>query len=904
MKYQNLDDLLRNNKCPKDKKHTHTRIPNKNLNVYGGSYYISDEIMPEFWNHYYKKVWKKGQFEYLTERQLEGDSRLAIDFDFRYDTSIKERQHTEEHITDAIGEICKLLNKHLIIEAGNSFEVYVFEKPNLNCLDDITKDGIHVIVNINVPVQFKIIMWQELWPKLSVCWEDLPITNSWESVLDKGVFEGGTNWQVFGSRKPLHEAYALKYNYVLEKESNDEWSIEEMTEEAIKNIDYIKLLPQISVRNNSDITFDVCDKTKQLMEEFKKIKKKKKKKPKIKFKKKKPNEITSIEQIEEECKKLIKQKHKDDLEFEEIHNYTIILGEKYFNEYEYWIKLGWALKNTNDDYFWSWMLLSSKSEKFKYDYIEEWKDKWDNEFDEDGGLTSGSIRFWAKESNFDAFKKIRDESIQTHIQKTITNYTDFDIAKVLHLLYREEFVLAAHERKKWFRFKQNRWFPSEKGSSLRLELSNTVSKIYLRNEQKTVDNVISCTDDNEQMMYQRKASKYAEIGLKLRKTPQKNNIMIEAADLFHDENFYDKLDENPNLICFKNGVIDLEQKRFRQGAGTDYLSMSTHINYIKIEESNENHMKIVDEINDFMEKLFPNSELRGYMWQHMASILPGHNDNQTFHFYLGVGSNGKSLFVELLEKCLGDYKGAAPLTMITGNRTREGQATPEIVSLKGKRYAVLQEAKKNTVLNEGTFKEYTGCDSITGRPLYGSKMITFKPMFNMILCTNYLPEIRSTDNGTWRRIRVIDFESRFEDNPDAPELDHLQYVYKKNKDLKKRFDDWAPILVAMLVDIAFKTQGAVEDVPKVMAASTIYRDKQDYFTKFMREKLEQDHDVWTQKRDVYEEFRNWFLANEGKDVPKGKELFDFLEKKYGEYNRKRGWRGFRIALESASDDDN
>ena len=449
MKYQNLDDLLRNNKCPKDKKHTHTRIPNKNLNVYGGSYYISDDLMAEFWHHYYKKVFKKSQFEYLTERQLTGNSRLAIDFDFRYDTTIKERQHTEEHITDAIGEVAQLLNKHLIIESGNSFEVYVFEKPNLNCLDDITKDGIHVIVNINVPVEFKILLWQELWPKLSICWEDLPITNSWESVLDKGVFEGGTNWQVFGSRKPLHEAYELKYYYAVEKD-DDEFLIEEKT---IEDIDYKKLLPQISVRNNSDVSFDVCEKTKELMENLKKQTKKKKKKARIKFKKKKPNEITSREQIEEECNKLIKQKHKDDLDFEEICNYTSILGPKYYDQYEYWMKVGWALKSTNDDLFWAWMLLSSKSEKFKYEDIEEWKHKWDNEFDDDGALTSGSIRFWAKESNFNEFKKIRDESIQTHIQKTIANYTDFDIAMVLFLLYREEFVLAAHEKKKWFRFK-------------------------------------------------------------------------------------------------------------------------------------------------------------------------------------------------------------------------------------------------------------------------------------------------------------------------------------------------------------------------------------------------------------------------------------------------------------------
>ena len=199
-----------------------------------------------------------------------------------------------------------------------------------------------------------------------------------------------------------------------------------------------------------------------------------------------------------------------------------------------------------------------------------------------------------------------------------------------------------------------------------------------------------------------------------------------------------------------------------------------------------------------MEKLFPDPELRKYMWEFLAAILIGHNDNQTFHFFLGVGSNGKSLLIELLEKCLGDYKGTAPLTMITGNRTREGQATPEIVGLQGKRLAVLQEAKKNTVLNEGTFKEYTGCDSITGRGLYSGNMVTFKPQFKMILCTNYLLEIKSTDNGTWRRVRVVDFESRFEDNPESPEYSDVQYIFKKDKDLKKRFDDWAPILSFMI----------------------------------------------------------------------------------------------------------
>ena len=317
MKYQNLEDLLRNNKCPKDKKHTHTRIPNKHMNVYGGSYYIDDELMSEFWNHYYNKIYVKKKYEYLTEKQLQGESILAIDFDFRYNTSIKERQHTEEHITDIIGEVAQLLNKHLIIEGGSKFEVNVFEKPNVNLLDDVTKDGIHIIFKTNCSPELKILLWLELWPKISVCWEDLPIENSWESVLDKGVFEGTTNWQIFGSRKPLHDAYELKYIYEVSKDDEDQEFIIE--EKPVENIDYKKLLPEISVRNKSNITFEVCEETSKKLEELKNQKKKKKRRPKIKFKKRKPCEISEREQIEEECNKLMKEKHRNDLDFEEIH---------------------------------------------------------------------------------------------------------------------------------------------------------------------------------------------------------------------------------------------------------------------------------------------------------------------------------------------------------------------------------------------------------------------------------------------------------------------------------------------------------------------------------------------------------------------------------------------------------
>jgi phage/plasmid-associated DNA primase len=55
-----------------------------------------------------------------------------------------------------------------------------------------------------------------------------------------------------------------------------------------------------------------------------------------------------------------------------------------------------------------------------------------------------------------------------------------------------------------------------------------------------------------------------------------------------------------------------------------------------------------------MAKLFPEQELREYMWEHLSSTLVGTALNQTFNNYLGGGRNGKSVLVTLMTKTLGE----------------------------------------------------------------------------------------------------------------------------------------------------------------------------------------------------------------------------------------------------------
>jgi hypothetical protein len=54
-----------------NKSSTHTRIPDKELQIYGASYIIPKEDLPQFYKLYGEHVFEKKKMEYLTERQLE-----------------------------------------------------------------------------------------------------------------------------------------------------------------------------------------------------------------------------------------------------------------------------------------------------------------------------------------------------------------------------------------------------------------------------------------------------------------------------------------------------------------------------------------------------------------------------------------------------------------------------------------------------------------------------------------------------------------------------------------------------------------------------------------------------------------------------------------------------------------
>jgi len=888
--------------------YTHTRIGNKEMGINGGSFQINTSENQNFIEKYKEYVFKKGKMEYMTEKQIIENGPLLVDIDLRYNPDIQERQHSPEHIVDLIMLYANKIATILKIQNKTRIPVFVMEKNEVNILDDKTKDGIHIIFGISMHKAIQVLLREKVLKDLVDMWDDLPFTNNIEDVIDLGIVKGYVNWQLYGSRKPGNKQYLLKNIYEIIYDSNDDdWTIEE---EDLNKFNIFTEFNKLSARNDKWESFEFIDSEKsnclKLIDDFGTKKKTTFIKPTNKL-----NNNTEIDYLNIKSQAVLDQAINQlfetincstDYELKETHEFVMILPKSYYDSgsYNKWIRVGWALKNTDPKLFLTWLKFSSQSSEFTWSSVTELYSMWQNfDYNNTDGLTSRSIMFWAKNDALLAYKKIRQETVSYFIDETIKTITEWDLANVLYQMYKDQFVCISIKNNLWYEFDNQRWKECDQGNTLRLLISKRMHDIYVK---KTFDtyNYMQRLDqgDAEYEEYKRKTNKLSELCTILKKTNWKNNIMREARELFYDKDFINKLDNNPFLLCFSNYIIDFKEKKYRKGQPDDYVSKCTNIDYLINLSEQQNKYK--EEIEKFMLEIFPNDDLREYMWQHLASCLIGTNENQTFNIYTGSGCNGKSKLVELMGKGLGEYKATVPITLITQGRKGIGSTSSEVVQLMGVRYAVMQEPSKGDKINEGIMKEITGGDPIQGRALF-QETITFIPQFKLVVCTNTLFDIKSNDDGTWRRIRVCEFMSKFLEKPfndlDKFPKENFPYQFEIDKRIDEKFNKWAPVLMNILVNIAFKTLGNVKDCKIVMGRSESYREGQDYLAEFAKECIVKETGAKIKKTEVIEEFRTWYTSSYGRNsIPNSKEITEYMDKRYGKCSKGR-WYNVKINYE-------
>ena len=935
--HPDLRSFLMSHRCEGDNKPTHTRIGDK-ASIRGGKYFIPPEEEEEFLRHYHHDVVKKNGSEYLTEKQLGEGGAIAVDLDFRYDNDIRVRQHNEHDIVDLISIYLEILKSIFVfVPETVDFHIYVFEKPTVNLSNqDVTKDGIHLIIGLKMSsvlqlyLREKVLKVFETNPNDIDFINDLPLkdTCTWNTVLDEGISKGCVNWQLYGSKKPANQAYKLSgvYHITMDDADNEFCSSSLDVSEYEKSFENFRKLsirysdhPEYNLQPGMEgILQERSGKNKQVKKGGRVLKSVPSGNLKVVSRSSPtsnvvdPTSLTPMENIQTKeeldtwCSYLetTLQESSKDYKISEIHEYAKILPEKFYGpgSYNEWIRLGFALKNTSEMLFVTWMVVSAKQPGFDYSRIPEFYTTWARiERKTDGNvLTSKSIIYWAKEYNYDEYMNVKQKTLSYFVTISVENPDDREIAQVLYNLASERFVCATltNTTHTWYEFQCHRWF-LDKGLRIRKSgISEDLYEVYY-NEHVSMMLAIqsqASSDSLEDPEYKsliRKNKTITEIMSKCHNNVQKNHIAKEAAELLWDRDFSEKLDQDKYTIGFENGVVDLRTGEFRDGRPLDYVSKSTMIDYYddRRMKTSEN-IKIKEEIDEFMSQLFPDDELKEYVWEHLASTLIGENASQTFNIYKGDGSNGKSLLTVLMSMCLGDYcNPTAPIGVITSKRQALGGTSSELYALKSIRYAVFQEPTKDMVLNEGAMKEMTGDAKIQARELYQTST-TFNQMFTLAVCTNTFFQIKSQDEGTWRRLRIVEFKSCFK-NPDVyaklPEKQrNNKYIYKKDPTLKDKLPIWAPVFMRMLVDRCVINQGIVKDCDMVLEETNKYRFKQDLIGQFIQDMIIEVEGSTLSKQEVSQQWKQWCETNQATNVPKLSELTDHMNGHY-EKNGRNGW---------------
>ena len=248
----------------------------------------------------------------------------------------------------------------------------------------------------------------------------------------------------------------------------------------------------------------------------------------------------------------------------------------------------------------------------------------------------------------------------------------------------------------------------------------------------------------------------------------------------------------------------------------------------------------------------------------------------------GSGGNGKSKLIELLEKCMGDYAGKMNVANLTQKRGSASSADPELARTKGKRFINLQEPDEGSTLNVGKMKEWSGGDKVIARALF-KEPVEFYPQFKLVLTCNNRPELPPEDEGTWRRVVLVEYLSKFRHEPKGEYNAKNEWVpqsktnpeFPIDETLNERFDDWAEPFMSILINTFRENRNKDLIEPKEVKEYTErYREQNDHFKEFISDKIVIDPESTNIIRmtELFQEYRLWHKENHGTKNKKQKDL--------------------------------
>ena len=890
-----------------------------------GRWIIPDTDYPRFLDLMHDFLFVKGLAPMaFVEQPRKGEPKpLLIDLDFKYSP---EKSLVRTFTLEQIRRFCRMLVTSLQIFFGvtecESLRFFVTLRPGPYKAGQVNKDGVHILcpdIALSDEKQKVIRNWMLSHDAINTCFPNAGHFNEPTDIYD-GSTARKQGWIFYGESKPTIQRYELVSveKYV---PTTDEWDDEDISQYTPR-----QLMELLSVRYN--IVEDVSVVMEEAKDQYEAMKVWGENSTHQTGGQAASTEVVAASangfmdalqaiypvDLSEEDKKIIRR-----LVME-------CLSDERASNYEAWIRVGWCLHNINpnEENFQLWMDFSARSGKSSTNNVVQLRRDWFNgwrKHDDGPRLTERSLRMWAKNDNLEKYKEIQSAYLGGYIRQEI-EATHYHIAQLMKRMYGSNYIASVGAKfTEWYKYDElangagGMWKRLNQGVELRMKICSEVAMEIAEAVKKVHADVGKNQSNEARESLLVKAKQLHKVQSSLYSTGFGDSVMKMAVHQFYEEDFENKLNINANLFGCKNGILELrvsgEDGRdhvvFRPGRPEDYVSFLAGQNAAEYPAIDYNPYNPADplqaELADFFSKILPDPEVRRYTLRLLSSCLEGKNREQCFYIATGRGGNGKSKLVDLMRFTFGDYQTSLQSTVLTRKRPESGAANPDILAAKCRRFIYLQEPDNKEEMNTSRMKQFSGEDMVEARGLFKDQD-KFVIMGKLFMMCNKLPPVTTMDRGTWRRIRVIEFVSKFV-TPDHPDyLCGRPNTYLIDPLMETKLISWREAFLSLLVHI-FETEYipfGLNPVPAaVMSASDKYKKTNDIYARFRAEHIREPitleekmrcRNEPTTSKDIHTRFNAWKQAQGGTragitlDV---KEVIERMSEEFGDPVNGKEW---------------
>jgi putative DNA primase/helicase len=341
---------------------------------------------------------------------------------------------------------------------------------------------------------------------------------------------------------------------------------------------------------------------------------------------------------------------------------------------------------------------------------------------------------------------------------------------------------------------------------------------------------------------------------------------------------YSKFDQKPHLFNCKNGTIDLKAGKFVPHSPADLLTKQSPITYEPIAKCPKWERFVLEIMGGKVHMV-------EYLQRCCGYTLTADTSGQCFFMPWGIGGTGKTTFLTVMRRIMGDYCKQADAELFMVKRGDGGQPF-EMAGMEGVRLLMAIETEEGKKLALAKLKRMTGQDPITACRKFQNQY-SFEPHWKIWLATNDAPTTRADDDAFWDRAKPIPFEVKFR-GTDKEIKDYADALVK---------EEGSGILNWMIAGMKQWQKTGLAHPQDVAKAADTWRDRDDWLQRFLDENTEKtdERQKMVKKSDLFNAFTMWSVAaREGRNITE-KQFSEAMKRKgYEPHEVKQGGKTVRV----------